>query len=81
MLMLGCPFNILIDLFYLYSRDVLTSGLSDQMVLNESADYDSVLCSCITDIDFDGVNEILLGTYGQVSCTGSYCCNDFQLFG
>jgi hypothetical protein len=27
------------------------------------------------------VNEILLGTYGQVSCTGSYCCNDFQLFG
>ncbi|XP_064621395.1 KICSTOR complex protein kaptin-like [Lineus longissimus] len=46
-------------------RDVLKSGLSDQMVLGESADYDSVLCSCITDIDFDGENEILLGTYGQ----------------
>ena len=34
--------------------------------LPQSDHYDSVTCSLIADIDLDGENEILLGTYGQV---------------
>ncbi|XP_013407661.1 KICSTOR complex protein kaptin [Lingula anatina] len=46
-------------------RNVLERGLVDVKHLPDSERYDSVLCSCVTDIDFDGENEILLGTYGQ----------------
>ncbi|NWX45808.1 KPTN protein, partial [Steatornis caripensis] len=46
-------------------RDVLTHGLGDQVILPASDQYDSVLCALVTDIDFDGAREILLGTYGQ----------------
>ncbi|XP_048474161.1 KICSTOR complex protein kaptin [Rhincodon typus] len=63
-----------IELSVVY-RDVLSNGLSDQAILPESDQYDSVLCAMVTDVDFDGVKEILLGTYGQEllcykSCTG-----------
>ncbi|XP_048378524.1 KICSTOR complex protein kaptin isoform X2 [Stegostoma tigrinum] len=63
-----------IELSVVY-RDVLSNGLSDQAILPESDQYDSVLCALVTDVDFDGVKEILLGTYGQEllcykSCTG-----------
>ena len=34
--------------------------------LPQSDHYDSVTCSLVADIDLDGENEILLGTYGQV---------------
>ncbi|GCB83423.1 hypothetical protein scyTo_0023474, partial [Scyliorhinus torazame] len=56
-------------------RDVLKNGLNDQAILPESDQYDSVLCALVTDVDFDGVKEVLLGTYGQEllcykSCTG-----------
>ena len=34
-------------------------------MLPNSNQFDSVLCSLIADIDFDGVKEILLGTYSQ----------------
>ena len=51
----------------LYSRNVLTNGLKDSTTLLGSDQFDSVLCCCVTDIDFDGQKEILLGTYGQVS--------------
>ncbi|EEC14847.1 hypothetical protein IscW_ISCW020882 [Ixodes scapularis] len=27
--------------------------------------FDSVTCGCIADIDMDGENEVILGTYGQ----------------
>lgn len=37
-------------------RDVILSG---------SESSDCVLCCCIADINMDGQNEILLGTYGQ----------------
>jgi len=37
-------------------------------ILNQSDQFDSVTCSCVADIDFDGRNEIVLGTYGQVTC-------------
>ncbi|XP_068257340.1 KICSTOR complex protein kaptin isoform X2 [Nyctibius grandis] len=46
-------------------RDVLTNGLGDQLVLPGSDQYDAVLCALVADVDFDGVGEILLGTYGQ----------------
>lgn len=46
--------------------DVLESDLSKRHVLPLSNSQDVVLCSCVMDIDFDGENEILIGTYGQV---------------
>ncbi|XP_074645188.1 KICSTOR complex protein kaptin-like [Tubulanus polymorphus] len=48
-------------------RSVLENGLhlSNQIVLPESNDYDCVLCACVADLNFDGHNEIILGTYGQ----------------
>ncbi|XP_072919959.1 KICSTOR complex protein kaptin [Hemitrygon akajei] len=63
-----------IELSVVY-RDVLKNGLSDQAILPESDQYDSVLCAIVADVDFDGVKEILLGTYGQEllcykSCVG-----------
>jgi len=45
--------------------DILNKGLDDMSVLNQSDQFDSVTCSCVADIDFDGNNEIILGTYGQ----------------
>ncbi|KAM9270577.1 LOW QUALITY PROTEIN: KICSTOR complex protein kaptin [Cariama cristata] len=53
-----------IELSVVY-RDVLTNGLGDQLILPASDQYDSVLCALVTDVDFDGAHEILLGTYGQ----------------
>ncbi|TFJ99438.1 tonsoku-like protein [Platysternon megacephalum] len=46
-------------------RNVLTHGLADQLTLPASDQHDSVLCALVTDVDFDGAPEILLGTYGQ----------------
>ena len=48
-------------------RNILEKGFNDPLILPESDSYDTVLCATIMDIDFDGENEILLGTYGQVS--------------
>uniref|UniRef100_A0A8C8S1J8 Kaptin, actin binding protein n=1 Tax=Pelusios castaneus TaxID=367368 RepID=A0A8C8S1J8_9SAUR len=53
-----------IELSVVY-RNVLTRGLGDQVALPASDQYDSVLCALVTDVDFDGAPEILLGTYGQ----------------
>ena len=36
------------------------------VTLPESDDFDSVTCACIADVDWDGCDEIILGTYGQV---------------
>ncbi|GBN57436.1 KICSTOR complex protein kaptin [Araneus ventricosus] len=48
-------------------RDILKHGLElkNQELLPESSMYDCVVCSLIADIDMDGKNEVLLGTYGQ----------------
>lgn len=46
-------------------RDVLTGGVTEPVHLLESNRYDTVLCGCVIDVDFDGENEILIGTYGQ----------------
>lgn len=44
----------------------MKNGLKEQLLLEKSYNYDSVLCGCVADVDFDGQNEILLGTFGQV---------------
>ena len=49
------------------SRNVTEKGFSDVHVLPNSKEYDSALCVSVHDVDFDGMNEILVGTYGQVS--------------
>lgn len=46
-------------------RDVLRCGLQEIVMLPDSNMYDAILTGCIIDIDFDGENEILIGTYGQ----------------
>ncbi|XP_064208137.1 KICSTOR complex protein kaptin isoform X2 [Anguilla rostrata] len=46
-------------------RDVQVCGMSQPVCLQESDQYDSVLCALVTDLNFDGHREILLGTYGQ----------------
>ncbi|XP_060072019.1 KICSTOR complex protein kaptin-like [Ylistrum balloti] len=46
-------------------RNILTNGLDNALYLPGSCCYDIPLCACVADIDFDGYNEILVGTYGQ----------------
>jgi hypothetical protein len=41
------------------------TGLQNAVVLPESSHYDSVLCSHVMDVDWDGQNEIIIGTYGK----------------
>lgn len=41
-------------------------NLSSQFILPNSDKFDCVTCGLISDIDMDGRNEILLGSYGQV---------------
>ncbi|XP_017787600.1 PREDICTED: kaptin-like [Habropoda laboriosa] len=45
--------------------DILNNGMGEDIMLNGSETSDCILCSCIADINMDGQNEILLGTYGQ----------------
>ncbi|EMP28706.1 Kaptin [Chelonia mydas] len=63
-----------IELSVVY-RNVLTHGLADQLTLPASDRHDSVLCALVTDIDFDGAPEILLGTYGQELLCYKYWCS------
>uniref|UniRef100_A0A3P8YNM0 Kaptin (actin binding protein) n=1 Tax=Esox lucius TaxID=8010 RepID=A0A3P8YNM0_ESOLU len=46
-------------------RDIQECGVSNPMCLPESDKCDAVLCALVTDLDFDGQKELLLGTYGQ----------------
>lgn len=48
-----------------FDRDILHCGMEKDMILNGSDLSDCILCTCIADINMDGQNEILLGTYGQ----------------
>ncbi|TGZ48838.1 hypothetical protein CRM22_010955 [Opisthorchis felineus] len=40
-------------------------GLSNQLVLPHSTEYDHVNCASVGDFDFDGILELVLGTFGQ----------------
>ncbi|CAN7999912.1 unnamed protein product, partial [Ixodes hexagonus] len=46
-------------------RDILSRGFNAYAMLPCSEQFDSVTCGCIADIDMDGENEVILGTYGQ----------------
>ncbi|ORZ01117.1 hypothetical protein BCR43DRAFT_522020 [Syncephalastrum racemosum] len=46
-------------------RSIETNGLSKGRSLPQSGYYDSVLCSHVMDVDWDGEREILIGTYGR----------------
>lgn len=48
-------------------RNILENGLdlTSQCILPNSDKFDCVTSGLISDIDMDGKNEILLGTYGQ----------------
>lgn len=60
-------------------------GFSLGAALAESSKYDSVLCTCVADLDGDGSNEIIIGTYGHMlliykqSSLASSDSSDFQL--
>ncbi|KAK3698434.1 hypothetical protein QZH41_010009 [Actinostola sp. cb2023] len=45
--------------------DVMSHGFERPLILPDSDNFDCVLCTCIADVDCDGNNELLLGTYGQ----------------
>ncbi|XP_072531923.1 KICSTOR complex protein kaptin [Salminus brasiliensis] len=46
-------------------RDVERNGVSKPVCLTDSDQCDAVLCALLIDLDFDGQQEVLLGTYGQ----------------
>ncbi|RCH91071.1 hypothetical protein CU097_006189 [Rhizopus azygosporus] len=46
-------------------RSIKTNGLSVSKPLPLSGNFDSVLCSHVMDVDWDGEKEILIGTYGR----------------
>ena len=61
-----------VDLFCLASlapskvfRNILEHGLVNSTVLPLSDEFDVPTCCALADIDFDGQQEILMGTYGE----------------
>jgi hypothetical protein len=46
-------------------RSIETDALSTSRTLPLSGNFDSVLCSHVMDVDWDGEKEILIGTYGR----------------
>lgn len=52
--------------FFTYSRSVLEKGFGDSLLLPDSDKFDCGMCVHALDVDFDGENELLLGTYGEV---------------
>ncbi len=51
------------------------------LILQDSQLYDSVLCSEVADTNWNGRNEVVLGTYGKViviiMCNKDYCLQHF----
>ncbi|XP_036272255.1 KICSTOR complex protein kaptin isoform X1 [Pipistrellus kuhlii] len=60
-------------------RDLLSRGLEDQLLLPGSDQFDSVLCSLVTDVDLDGQPEVLVATYGQELLCYKYCGPEARL--
>ena len=50
----------------LIHRNIINEGFTNMVTLPDSDDFDCVTCTCIADVDWDGRNEVILGTYGQV---------------
>ena len=53
-------------------KNFLKNGFIDQIILEKSDEYDAVTSCAIADIDFDGVNEIIIGTYGSKALAYSF---------
>ena len=51
---------------FLIYRNIINEGFTNMVTLPDSDDFDCVTCTCIADVDWDGRNEVILGTYGQV---------------
>lgn len=47
---------------------MIDEGFSKPLVLPDSHKHDSVLCVELADVDWDGQDEIVLGTFGKVIC-------------
>ncbi|XP_074387952.1 KICSTOR complex protein kaptin-like, partial [Zonotrichia albicollis] len=62
-------------------RKLLKRGLAEPLVLPGSRGSDAVVCAKVTDVDFDGAAEILLGTYGQELLCYKYFGSDSGGFG
>nr|XP_058954875.1 KICSTOR complex protein kaptin-like isoform X1 [Pocillopora verrucosa] len=45
--------------------NIISQGFTNMVILPESDEFDCVTCTCIADVNWDGKNEIILGTYGQ----------------
>ncbi|XP_069681565.1 KICSTOR complex protein kaptin-like isoform X2 [Periplaneta americana] len=56
--------------------NVMEQGLRNCFPLPDSEHYDAALCSTIADVDMDGRNEIVLGTYGQEVLVYKYQQNE-----
>lgn len=50
----------------LFCRNVLENGFNRPLFLPQSHLHDSVLCAEVADVNWDGRNELILGTYGKV---------------
>jgi len=50
----------------LFCRNVLENGFNRPLFLPQSHLHDSVLCAEVADVNWDGQNELILGTYGKV---------------
>ena len=53
--------------------NVAENGLLRCHALYKATEYDSILCAEVADIDLDGQNELILGTFGKVSDVTSTC--------
>ena len=58
-------FRYIKTVFFVDSRHVNQQGLKDRFLLPESDKHDSVVAVLVADVDFDGKNEIVIGTYSQ----------------
>jgi len=59
--------------YALVYSNIETCGLQEWEFLENSDTYDSVLCGIAADIDCDGFQEILIGTYGQELLAYKWC--------
>ena len=50
----------------------MEEGFGQSLVLPDSHKHDSVLCVELADVDWDGQQEIVLGTFGKVTNSSTH---------
>ena len=53
-------------------KNVLKNGLKEQIILDGSDNYDVITSCAVADINYDGMNEILIGSYGGEAIAYSF---------